>query len=93
MQRRKCPVSKGRDEHHKLTARRPLSRAQAQQPAQRGALVQMVMVMVVMVGAWYLRDDARLLQQIGLDITASKLTSRIEMNSDELSETRGVVVT
>ena len=60
MQRRKCPVSKGRDEHHKLTARRPLSRAQAQQPAQRGALVQMVMVMVVMVGAWYLRDARKL---------------------------------
>ena len=40
-----------------------------------------------------LEGDTRLLEQVGVDITRRKFTSGLEVNTDEFTETGGVIVT
>ena len=40
-----------------------------------------------------LEDNARFLQQVGIDITRCQFTSKTEVNTDEFTETGRVIVT
>lgn len=48
-----------------------------------------------MVGSFLLllEDDSGLLEQVGLDVSSRQFSRRAKVNSDELSESRGVIVT